>query len=132
MAEARRADLEAALRAEADTAWAEIDPAAVDEALAQLPRAWTVADFALCVLADVNLIDKAVYGCREIIWYASREARFLFPPATPLLDALACAALAYVARFEYRCDLGDLDEATFLARQVLTLGRETGLEQGSR
>jgi hypothetical protein len=130
VATAKRADLEAALRAEAAAAWAEIDPAAVDEALARLPRAWTVADFALCVLADVNLIDKAVYGCRETIWYASREARFLFPPATNLLDALACAALAHVARFEYRCDLGDLDEATFLARQVLTLGHESGLDVG--
>jgi hypothetical protein len=53
VAAARRADLEDALRAEATVAWAAIDPEAVDNALAQLPRAWTVADFALRVVADV-------------------------------------------------------------------------------
>lgn len=131
MATAKRADLEDALRADAAAAWAAIDPEAVDEALAQLPRAWTVTDFALRVLADVNVIDQAVYGCRETIWYASREARFLFPPATQLLDALACAAHSHVSRFEYRLDLGDLDEATFLAEQVLTLGQETRLDVGT-
>jgi hypothetical protein len=80
------------------------------------------------VLADVNVIDKAVWGCRETIWYASRQARLLFPPAMELLDALACAALAHVARFEYRLDFGDLDEASFLADQVLTLGQEGQLD----
>ncbi len=111
--------------------WSAIDPEAVDEALDRLPRAWTVADYALRVLADVHLIDTAVHGCRETIWYGSREAWFLFPPTSGLLNALSCAALAHVARFEYRLDLGDLDEATFLAEQVLTLGREGGLETGS-
>jgi hypothetical protein len=130
VAAAKRADLEAGLRTDAAAAWAAIDPEAVDEALALLPRAWTVSDFALRVLADVNLIDQAVHGCRETIWYASREARFLFPPATQLLDALACAAHSHVSRFEYRLDLGDLDEATFLAEQVLTLGQEARLDVG--
>lgn len=131
MAPARRADLEDGLRAEAEAAWAAVDPEAIEDALEQLPWAWTVSDFALRVLADVNVIDRAVYGCRETIWHASREARHLFPPSTALLDALACAALAHVARFEYRCDLGDLDEATFLARQVWELGEiDGGLEIG--
>jgi CHAT domain len=128
VAAANRADLDATLRDEAAAAWAAIEPQAVDEALAQLPRAWTLGDFALRVLADVNVIDEAVFGCRETIWYASREARFLFPPAPQLLDGLACAAHSHVSRFEYRLDLGDLDEATFLAEQVLTLGQETRLD----
>lgn len=131
MAGARRADLADSLRADAQAEWAAIDPEKVDEALERLPRAWTVSDYALLVLADVNMIDQAVHGCRETIWYASREAKFLFPPAPRLLDALSCAAMAHVSRFEYRMDLSDLDEAKFLARQVLALAREAGIEAGA-
>jgi hypothetical protein len=128
VAAARRDALAAGLAAGVAAEWGAIRPDSVDEALARLPAAWTVADMAQLVLDDVNVIDTAVHGCRETIWFASRQARFLFPPSTALLDALACAALAHVARFEYRLDLGDLDEATFLADQVLVLGADGGLD----
>jgi hypothetical protein len=68
VAAAKRADPEPSLRDDAAAAWDAIDPAAVDDALAETPRAWTVADFALRGLAAVNVIDRAVYGCREAIW----------------------------------------------------------------
>lgn len=119
---ARRDDLEPSLRREVSAQWDRFNagpPSA--ELMGDFPLAWSVSDIAETVLSDVNLLDQVISIGRNCAWGMIRHASYMFPPSQALLDTLACTAISYVNRFEYRLDLGDLDEATHLATQALDL-----------
>lgn len=112
-------------------AWAAVDDLEgdvtlerIESALAAILEGWLVSQYTHRIMVDVNLLDPAVHACRETLWYASRWGSLLFPPSELVLRVMTVAARAHLARFPYRQDLGDVDEAQFLANQVLVLKEE--------